>query len=1006
MQNDGDVRVYGIVSGIAAAAMLGLLLLGHALPAIVVGVVVLFAQSLLLLRLASVRRQELQMAEVSLAALRESPLSLADIPPDFRSLGQEVAHLVAEVRAKGDEAIQEAAVQSEMLARLPYGLATLNQDLTFHSTNAAFRELLGISTRTTSQRMQDGVEAPELLRMARELVDEPVASSRQLELTLGMRELSVKAWRAERHVLLVVEDRSDNVRSLALAEAIERRWHDLLDSLDAIGWQASPDLRRVLWTNPRAAALLGQPADWLECVTAEDRPAMLEACKGLKVEGQTAVVRVRVIDGSGAVRSLVGVVQAVKPPGNLQVQLLGVFLDATRQKQSEEQLRDFFENSQGFLYTHLMDGTFIAVNPAAAHSLGYEPQDMIGKPLAEFVATSTRHRLSDYLQRLQEQGNARGIMRMVSRKGEKRVWLYQNALYSEGSQQVVRGQALDISERHHAEDQLRMRTQQLQTVTDAMTAYLESGDWPPALSILVRSALQQSLSDAGYCGVLVGEKKLRVLAFQGFELARGQAQMERQGFVESALPALLVEALGKGDPMLSADVQAVLPEDLRPTGELKSIVHIPVRVGSQVVGVLGVARTGVILTEDDRDRLAVLVRTAGILFDSYRRMEREEGLENQLRLAQKMEAVAQLAGGVAHDFNNILTIIMGYGGVVLERMDPSSPLREEVREMTLAAERAAALTRQLLTFSRRQVMTTHHVDLNAVLDGMEKMLKRLIGEDVDLSITRLPSLPLVLADPGHVEQVLMNLVVNARDAMPQGGKLTVETGVSEGDGVVVPPGQYVLLAVSDTGCGMDEETQARIFEPFFTTKEMGKGTGLGLSTVYGIVKQWNGVIVVDSEIGRGTTFKIHLPMAVVPALAAAVEARPAADVRGNETVLVVEDEAPVREFASQVLKRKGYEVLVAENGEAGLKLCREHAGEIHLLVTDVVMPVMSGPEMVAEVTRLRPDMRVLYTSGYTDDAMVHHGIAHCDIAFLEKPFTGDQLALKVREVLDATPAKA
>jgi len=380
-------------------------------------------------------------------------------------------------------------------------------------------------------------------------------------------------------------------------------------------------------------------------------------------------------------------------------------------------------------------------------------------------------------------------------------------------------------------------------------------------------------------------------------------------------------------------------------------------------------------------------------------------LEQQLRQSQKMEAVGQLAGGVAHDFNNLLCIITGYGELLLGGLAPDNPQRKMVEQIKSAGDRAASLTRQLLAFSRQQVIVPKILDLNAVVADTARMLVRLIGEDIEFATTLDPALGRVKADPGQVEQVLMNLVVNSRDAMPQGGKLTIETANVSMDAAAASlrpglrPGEYVLLAVSDTGSGMDETTRGRIFEPFFSTKERGKGTGLGLAVVYGIVKQSGGSIDVYSEPGRGTTFKVYLPR---EAAALSREVTGTSDTpKGRETVLLVEDEAAVRHLALLILRTAGYDVLTASQGEDALRVAEAHASPIDLLITDVVMPQMSGRRLADLLTVRHSGLKVLYLSGYTDDAVVRHGILEAGVAFLQKPFSVDALARKVREVLDA-----
>jgi len=384
-----------------------------------------------------------------------------------------------------------------------------------------------------------------------------------------------------------------------------------------------------------------------------------------------------------------------------------------------------------------------------------------------------------------------------------------------------------------------------------------------------------------------------------------------------------------------------------------------------------------------------------------------KSLEAQLRQAQKMEAIGQLAGGIAHDFNNLLTVINGYSELMLLSLPVEHPHCATFEQIRQAGEKASRLNRQLMAFSRQQVLQPKVLDLNAVVANIDTMLQRVIGEDIDLLTILSPGLASVKADPGQIEQVLMNLVVNARDAMPAGGRLTIETAdvVLDTDyartHVAVNPGRYVMLAVSDNGCGMDAETQARIFEPFFTTKELGKGTGLGLSTVYGIVKQSGGHIEVYSEPGRGTTFRIYLPR--IEEAAEAVEPGKAREQlpRGSETILLVEDEAGVRTLAKTILQTHGYTVLDAAQGKDAFLLSGQHEGLIHLMVTDMVMPEMSGREVAERLKPLRPNMKVLFMSGFTDKAMVHHGELGPGMAFLQKPFTPQTLARKVREVLDA-----
>lgn len=385
-------------------------------------------------------------------------------------------------------------------------------------------------------------------------------------------------------------------------------------------------------------------------------------------------------------------------------------------------------------------------------------------------------------------------------------------------------------------------------------------------------------------------------------------------------------------------------------------------------------------------------------------------LEDQLYQAQKMEAIGRLAGGISHDFNNLLTVINGYSELILFRyIKDKGPLRQNVEQIKKAGDRAASLTRQLLAFSRKQVLQPEVLNLNSVVSNVDQMLRRLIGEDIELITALASELGQVKADPAQMDQVIMNLAVNARDAMPIGGKLTLETSNVTFDKqytrqhVGVEPGDYVMLAISDTGHGMDAATKARIFEPFFTTKDKGRGTGLGLATVYGIINQSGGYIWVYSEPGHGTTFKIHLPRLKEALETADQDHVPAKARSGSETILLVEDEDLVRELAYEILVTEGYTVLEASHGAEALKISERYAHRIHLLLTDVVMPGgISGPELAERLAPLRRNMEVLYISGYTDNAIVQHSILTSTASFLEKPFTPSDLAHKVRDVLDQT----
>jgi two-component system cell cycle sensor histidine kinase/response regulator CckA len=459
--------------------------------------------------------------------------------------------------------------------------------------------------------------------------------------------------------------------------------------------------------------------------------------------------------------------------------------------------------------------------------------------------------------------------------------------------------------------------------------------------------------------------------------------------------------------------------------DIACLMGAPLVAESKTIGVIAMARTSASApySDDDLRLLEDVAAQASLavansrLVGSLRReladRERAEaalrGTEEQLRQAQKMEAVGRLAGGVAHDFNNLLSVVLTYSSLLADELAEGDPRRDDVLEIVTAGKRAADLTKQLLAFSRRQVIEPRVLSLSEIVAGMDKMLRRLVGEDVELRTSGARAEGRIKADPGHLEQVVMNLVVNARDAMPHGGQLTIETRDVELDDAYaavhhgVTPGPHVMLAISDTGTGMSRDTQERIFEPFFTTKEHGKGTGLGLATVFGIVRQSGGSIFVYSELGRGSTFKLYFPRSDEPMAARAAPVR-IETLRGTETILLVEDEEQLRTVATTVLVRNGYRVLPAARPEEALALAAAHDGPIALLLTDVVMPGMSGRDLARRVTASLPSLRVLYMSGYTDDAIVHHGVLDPGVSLLQKPITPDALLRRVREIIDGPAA--
>jgi two-component system cell cycle sensor histidine kinase/response regulator CckA len=629
-------------------------------------------------------------------------------------------------------------------------------------------------------------------------------------------------------------------------------------------------------------------------------------------------------------------------------------------KETEDFYRDLVEHSEVLICVHDLEGRVLTANDAAARSLGYDQLLSLGRQrltIRDIMTPESRDDFDRYIETIRRDGSATGVMAVRTLQGETRYWQYQNTLRTEGLEQpVVRGIAIDVTERLRTQEELR-----------------ESQDF------------LEKAQEVGQIGSWISE------------VATGRLVWSRE---TSRIFGL---AAGEFDGRLETFVARVHPEDREKVrtagraavehGEAYDLEHRIVRPDGSVRWVH--ERASVV-----RDGAKHPVKMIGVVQDVTERRQ----LEEQLRQSQKMEAVGRLAGGVAHDFNNLLTAILGYSDLVISGLPENSPLRADAEEIRRAGERAASLTRQLLAFGRKQMLEPCVLDLNVLVTNLGRMLGRLIGADVELVTALGPDLWRIRADPGQLEQIVVNLAVNARDAMPQGGKLTIETSnaqLEEADGFeqfTVRSGSYVMLVVRDEGVGMDEETRSRIFEPFFTTKERGKGTGLGLATVYGIVKQSGGYVWVDSEPGRGTAFRIYLPRCEPTgdesnrSAATPSEETP----RGTETVLLVEDEDAVRQLARRLLRLRGYTVLEASGGDRALELLTQHVGPIHLLLTDVVMPGMTGLELASRVAALRPDTRTLLMSGHVDRAALDPSTL-----LLQKPFTPEGLARKVREALDA-----
>ncbi len=683
-------------------------------------------------------------------------------------------------------------------------------------------------------------------------------------------------------------------------------------------------------------------------------------------------------------------------------------VDALRQ--NEERIRVIIETSLEAVITMDASGAITGWNPQAERVFGWARSDALGRSLAETIVPERNraaHRRG--LQHFLATGtgpilNTRIEVTALHRDGREFPVELTISAAQLGPTVLFSGFVRDLTDVKRAERR--------QAVQFAVARVLAE---PTSLAEKVPSLLEAISTSTGWdlaelWNVDAEGQVLRGAGawhIAGLEVGEFEAISREMTLAPGAdVPGC---AWSTGEPVWLTDALAAMhparASALEPLG-LRAALGCPVRGTTGVIAVLTFFSRSPRPRDDDLDAVMDDVSgRIGQLIERQRALEALEQAEGHVRQLQRLEAVGRLAGGVAHDFNNLLTVIMGRGDILLGRLPADHPHRRDIALIKKTAERAAALTKQLLAFSRKQILAPKVLDLNTVVAGMVTMLQRLIGEDIELLFLPGSEVGRVKADPGQLEQVIANLAVNARDAMPNGGRLTLETAAVDlsehyaRQHVGVQAGSYVMLGVSDTGIGMDRETQARIFEPFFTTKEPGKGTGLGLATVYGIVKQSGGNIWVYSEPGKGTTFKVYLPQ--VHDAADGAESEQIRAGRGTETILIVEDEDEVRALAGEVLASYGYEVLQARTPAEALLIAERHTGPIPLLLTDVIVPGMSGRILADRLAPLRPEMNVLYMSGYTDEAIVHHGTLDAGTPFIQKPFTPDALAAGVRRLLDA-----
>ncbi len=763
----------------------------------------------------------------------------------------------------------------------------------------------------------------------------------------------------------------------------EEKFRLLVEQMPAVTFMIALDAARsIIYVSPQVEAILGvspeeyrtDPEIWTNQVHSDDRDRLLQEITRLAATGEPLLTELRMQARSGREVWFRAQAILVRDANREPLFLQGVMIDITERKEAEEvrsRLAAIVESSEDAIIGKTLEGEITNWNSGATKIYGYAADEVIGQPISILTPPDRPDEVAKFLKKIKSGEKIAHYETVRLRKDGQRIHISLSiSPIKDASGRIVGVSSIarDITSHQQAEEALGQSEAKYRALVETThTGYViidSQGMVLDANPEYVRLTGHQRLEE------IFGRNVLQWTAPHDRE--RNIAEVGKcaaRGFVRN----LEVDYLSRNGRTVPVEINAT------------------------------------VLQTADGTRILTLIR------DITERKQTEEALrqiEEQLRQAQKMEAVGRLAGGIAHDFNNMLSAIGGYSDLLLLDLQDDDPRCQDVEEIKRAADRAASLTRQLLAFSRKQIFQPKNLDLNEVVDNLGKMLRRLMGEEIELATLGSPGLGRVMADPGQIEQVILNLVLNSKDSMPQGGKLTIETANVDLDEsytrqhLEVQPGPYVMLAVSDTGLGMDEETESHIFEPFFTTKEQGQGTGLGLSMIYGIVKQSGGHIWVYSEPGQGTTFKIYLPRVDQPREAAALPPVSAAAGPGAaKTILLVEDEEVVRQVARKILERNGYTILEADSGRAALRVSKEHPSPIHLLLTDVLMPKMGGRELVDRLTPQRPEMKVLFMSGHTENAIVHHGVLDEGIAFIQKPFRYEALLSKVSELLVGSPKR-